>query len=266
MRPTLKTLALLGLLLLLGLSARSLSAARVTVGTVSGTAGSTVTVPISYAAEGASVTILSVDLLFSAPLSFNSVTTGAAATSAGKQATTSTITGGVKLLVYGVNQTTIGDGALANVVFNVAAGASGTLNITTANASAANAAGGSVSLATTNGAVTVAGGGGGSTFSALSGKVTFSVTYRNQYSGQSGNAVPIPQNGYFAFFYFTDPANPEVFVKALDFGSTYPVFFGGLTDFEVTVTVTVVRTGQTMTMHKNAGAYLWGADSTTMLP
>lgn len=212
MRPTLKTLALLGLLLLLALSARSLSAARLTVGTVSGTAGTTVTVPISYAAEGANVAILSVDLLFSAPLSFSSVTTGAAATSAGKQATTSTVTGGVKLLVYGFNQTTLGDGALASVVLNVAAGASGTLNITTANSSAADPTGANVSLATTNGAVTVAGGGGAATFSALSGKVTFSITWRSQYTGQTGNGVPIPQNTNFAFFYFTDPANPEVFV------------------------------------------------------
>lgn len=73
------------------------------------------------------------------------------------------------------------------------------------------------------------------------GRVSVSATWRNPYSGQTGTALPtFPQNGQFsfndefAFFYFSDPANPEIFVKVL--GANNPdyiqLFVGGTTDFE----------------------------------
>ena len=98
------------------------------------------------------------------------------------------------------------------------------------------------------------------------GKVAVSVAYRNPYSGENGTATPIPQNESFGYFSFGDPANPEVFVKVLDFGEADPylLFTGGLTDFEVHATFTVLRTGQTRTLDKAAGSTTWGIDRTTL--
>ena len=80
------------------------------------------------------------------------------------------------------------------------------------------------------------------------------------------DATPIPQNENFGYFSFADTANPEVFVKVLDFGEADPylLFTGGLTDFEVHATFTVLRTGQTRTLDKAAGSTTWGIDRTTL--
>jgi hypothetical protein len=99
------------------------------------------------------------------------------------------------------------------------------------------------------------------------GRVGVQVTWRSQYTGQTGTAFALPQKDEFGFFYFDSPTNPEVFVKVLDFGADRPylVFFGGLTDYEYTVTYTILRTGQTLSLKKNAGSYGGGADNTTLL-
>jgi len=85
------------------------------------------------------------------------------------------------------------------------------------------------------------------------GRVSVTVDWQSQYSGQAGHAVPIPQQDGFGFFYFTDSGNPEVFVKVLDFGQGGALcFVGGLTDFPYTVTFTTLRTGQTLVFDKLA--------------
>ena len=142
-------------------SAADLHAARLSVGTVTGSAGSGVTLALNYASEGASVSILQVDILASAPLSITGATAGAAATAAGKQVTVTSISGGTRLLVYGLNQTVLGDGSIANLAITIAAGAtSGAKAVSAANASAADANGNSVSISTADGSVTVGAGGG----------------------------------------------------------------------------------------------------------
>ncbi len=99
------------------------------------------------------------------------------------------------------------------------------------------------------------------------GKVAVSVTWRSQYSNESGEATPIPQKDEFAYFYFQDRGNPEVFVKVLDFGesSPYLLFYTGLTDFEYTVTFRHVDTGQTVSFKKEPGKFNGGADNTSLL-
>jgi hypothetical protein len=99
------------------------------------------------------------------------------------------------------------------------------------------------------------------------GRVSVTVTFRNQYSDVSGSATPIPQNDSFGYFFYDDRNNPEVFVKVLDFGADRPylIFSGGLTDFEVHATFTVLRTGQTKTLDKPPGSTTWGLDTTTLL-
>lgn len=98
------------------------------------------------------------------------------------------------------------------------------------------------------------------------GRVAVSVDWKSQYSGQTGQAVPLPQKDEFGFFYFTDKGNPEVFVKVLDFGETSPylLFFAGLTDYEYTVTFRNIRTGQTVAFKKNPGSFNGGADNSSL--
>lgn len=89
------------------------------------------------------------------------------------------------------------------------------------------------------------------------GQIAVSVTWRSQYSGQTGQAIPIPQKDEFCFFYFSDRENPEVFVKALDWGAPtpYKIFAAGLTDFEYTVTFRNVKTGASVVFKKEASLY-----------
>jgi len=97
-------------------------------------------------------------------------------------------------------------------------------------------------------------------------KVSAKVTWRNQHSGARGNATPIPKGDQFGFFHFGDAANPEVFVKALDFGASRPflLFASGLTNFDYSVTYRNVRTGQKVVFFKPAEAYTGFADATSM--
>ena len=97
-------------------------------------------------------------------------------------------------------------------------------------------------------------------------RIRVSVAWKSQYTGQSGDAWVIPQTDEFAYFYFSDPGNPEVFVKVLDFGATSPylVFYAGLTDFEYTVRFRNLQTGQSVSFKKEAGSFNGGADNSTL--
>jgi photosystem II stability/assembly factor-like uncharacterized protein len=97
------------------------------------------------------------------------------------------------------------------------------------------------------------------------GRVQVTVDWQSQYTGQSGTAFAIPQQDGFGFFYFTDPNNPEVFVKVLDFGAGGALcFVGGLSDFFYKVTFKTLRTGQTLVFQKPAGQYVGFADNGTL--
>ncbi|MCK6685246.1 MAG: PKD domain-containing protein [Thermoanaerobaculia bacterium] len=93
------------------------------------------------------------------------------------------------------------------------------------------------------------------------GGIAVDVLWRSQYSGQGGRAMAIPQGDRFAYFYFSDPSNPEVFVKVLDFGADKPylLFYAGLTDFEYTVTFTNLKTGKSVQYQKPPGSFSGGA-------
>ncbi len=98
-----------------------------------------------------------------------------------------------------------------------------------------------------------------------SGRVSVTVDWQNPYSGETGRAYGIPKADPFGFFYYTDPNNPEVFVKVLDFGSgSALVFVGGLTDFYYKVTFTVVRTGQTLLFEKPPYQFIGFVDNSTL--
>jgi hypothetical protein len=246
--------------------APSAMAARVSVGTATGSAGGSVTLSLGYQAEGASVAILQVDLLTSAPLSYASASTGAAGTAAGKQVASRPISGGVRLLVYGLNKNVMGDGPLVSVVYAIASGAtSTTYPVTATNAAAADPGGSTVALTAGSGSVTVGPVVVPRQLLLSSGRVSVTVDWQSQYSGQSGRAFAIPRADGFGFFYFTDADNPEVFVKVLDFGGGGVLcFVGGLSNFYYKVTFTTLRTGQTLVFEKPAGQYVGFADNGTL--
>jgi Calx-beta domain/IPT/TIG domain/Cohesin domain len=128
----------------------------VTVGTTSGSSGTSVDLPVSFAAGGTGVSTLQFDLTLPVPLSYVSVATGSAAAAAGKSASARAISGGVRVLIFGLNQNTIGSGAIAVVRLNIASGtAPGSLvaGITGIVASSPNGAG--VSINGVGGSVTV---------------------------------------------------------------------------------------------------------------
>ncbi len=98
----------------------------------------------------------------------------------------------------------------------------------------------------------------------------FAVTLaaRDQRTGNTGAGFALPQTDFFGYFSIPaltfNPGNPEVSVKIID-GTTvnghFWVFYGGLTDFEYTVTVTEVATGRTQSYFKEAGSTEGGYDT-----
>ncbi len=98
------------------------------------------------------------------------------------------------------------------------------------------------------------------------GKVGVRVTWKSQYTGQSGTAAAIGKGDAYGYFLFSDPRNPEVFVKVLDYGASQPylLFWAGLTDFEYTVTFTNLATGKSFSATKPAGSTDGGASTTAL--
>ncbi len=97
-------------------------------------------------------------------------------------------------------------------------------------------------------------------------RVTVDAT--NPRTGESGAGLATVISsiaGYFSLPALTgDPANPEVFVKILDgtgVTGAWWVFYGGLTSFEYTLTVTDEVTGQAKTYTKPAGSACGGFDT-----
>ena len=113
---------------------------KLSVGNATGGAGSNVNVTVSFTAGATAVASLSFDLNLPAGLSYVSCTTGAAAAAAGKSATCNSPTpGDVKVVIFGLNQTAIGSGALATITLNIPTGtAPGGLPVGISNIAAAD--------------------------------------------------------------------------------------------------------------------------------
>ncbi len=90
------------------------------VGSASGRMGSSVTLAVSYTPGATPVDALQFDLGYSSSLSYVSVSAGQAA--AGKMVMGSATPSGARVLVFGVNQTPLGSGVVANVQLSVSSG------------------------------------------------------------------------------------------------------------------------------------------------
>jgi len=134
------------------------AAQAVSVGSASGQAGTTVDLSINFAAGTTGIATLQFDLAFSSSLTLVSTTAGTAATSAGKSATGSAIPGGVRVLLFGLNQNLIGSGELAIIRFNIVTGTPpGSIPVGISNIVASDALGANVTTSGTGGSITVAG-------------------------------------------------------------------------------------------------------------
>lgn len=102
----------------------------------------------------------------------------------------------------------------------------------------------------------------------LGGKFAVSLGAKDPRTANTGAGLPIPQADLFGYFSIPgltgNPENPEVFVKLLDgrgVNGKYWVFYGGLTDFEVTLTVRDTQSGATKVYTKQGGSFCGGADT-----
>lgn len=140
----------------LGFPAIALGASpSVKVGSVAGGAGTAVDLPVTFTAGDTGVSTLQFDLTLPAPLSYVSVTTGSVATTAGKSASANTISGGIRALVFGLNQTPIGSGLIATIRLNIAGDtAPGALAVGIAGIVASDPDGNAVPTTGTDGSVT----------------------------------------------------------------------------------------------------------------
>lgn len=100
----------------------------------------------------------------------------------------------------------------------------------------------------------------------LSNRFALEVTWRNQFNGQTGVGVPRALSPLTGAFSFGDPANLELLVKTLDFGTKILVIYGALSNFEYTLRVTDTVTGRVKTYQNPAGRFCGGIDDNAFPP
>lgn len=125
------------------------------LGSVTGTKGTNVSIPIKFTKGSGLVASLQFDILF-AGLTFQGASIGPAGTAAGKSIVTNPITGGIRLLIFGLNQTIIESGLLATFSWGIpSTSSSGIISLGVSGPVASNAAGIAVPLIVSTGMVIV---------------------------------------------------------------------------------------------------------------
>ncbi len=94
----------------------------------------------------------------------------------------------------------------------------------------------------------------------LDDRFTVSVTWRNPGSGAQGEGFAVPFSKLTGAFHFGEAANLELMAKIIDQGERIDFFYGALSDFEYTITVTDTLTGQVKTYRNAAGKYCGGQE------
>jgi hypothetical protein len=157
--------------------------------------GGTVTVPLTLSG-GMRPAAVQWTLLYSASITSVSTADGPAATAAGKNSTCASSSGQTICIVAGLNQNTIADGVVANVSFQVAPNAAGSLSIQMTGVVAASLSATAIPSTGTNGALSVAAGAAPSISAitcnpaTLTGAGTASCTVSlNQAAGLGGAAI-----------------------------------------------------------------------------
>jgi hypothetical protein len=99
--------------------------AGLSAGSASGMAGASVTLPVTFTSGATPVSMLQLDIMFPSSLSYMATSTGTVATAAGKSAVANPISGGVRIVISGINTNGISSGVLADVQLAVSAGTPG---------------------------------------------------------------------------------------------------------------------------------------------
>ncbi|MGB7624471.1 MAG: fibronectin type III domain-containing protein, partial [Terriglobia bacterium] len=129
---------------------------RVTVGTATGAAGTSVDLPVSFTAGATGVASMNFDLTLPTGLSYVSCTTGAAATAAGKSTSGNAVGNIIHVLIAGMNNNAIGSGSMGTISLSIAPGTPpGTLTVGISGIVASDVNAISVTSLGTNGSVTV---------------------------------------------------------------------------------------------------------------
>ena len=99
----------------------------------------------------------------------------------------------------------------------------------------------------------------------LGGRFKVSVDYRNQHGGGAeGTATVVPSTDETGLFWFFDPENIELIVKALDgrhINQHFWLFYGALSDVEYQITLTDTASGEARTYHNPPGEICGRADT-----
>jgi hypothetical protein len=101
----------------------------------------------------------------------------------------------------------------------------------------------------------------------LGGRFAVEVSWRD-HQGRTGAGTAVPDTGQSGFFWFFDPGNLELVVKALDgraVNGRYWIFYGALSDVEYWITVTDRETGEVRRYHNPSGN-LCGRGDTSAFP
>lgn len=134
-------------------------AATITVGTDSASPGAqNVILPVNLVSgTGEDVSGLNMDIGYdTSKVTFKGVTTGQAALDAGKTVSSSSPQSGtIRIIVFGLNQTRIADGIIANISFDIQSGISGAITLTVSKAAASAPDATSVPLSTVAGSITI---------------------------------------------------------------------------------------------------------------
>jgi hypothetical protein len=91
-------------------------------------------------------------------------------------------------------------------------------------------------------------------------RIKITGRWRNHYDNSSGAQAYRKLSEVTGGATFTDPANLELLIKALDFGDHYLILYGTLSDLEYEFTVTDTVTGRAKSYFNQAGNYCGGID------
>lgn len=90
------------------------------------------------------------------------------------------------------------------------------------------------------------------------GRFELTGTWRNQYSGASGQMGASRISDLTSSFFFGSAGNVELLAKVADLGNRIGFFYGAMSDLEYTLNVRDTVTGEVKTYHNPAGRYCGG--------
>jgi hypothetical protein len=95
----------------------------------------------------------------------------------------------------------------------------------------------------------------------LGNRFAVSVTWANPANNTGGNALGKLFSNEVGTFVFTDPTDVELMTKLIQFSDRIAFYWGALTDFPYTITVTDTTTGKSKTYQGTAGTLCGGLDN-----